>query len=487
MKNSDFLIHIFSFILAPMKIIPHGAAREVTGTCHELQYETASGTKRVLLDCGLFQGKRDEAAVKNSQFTFDPAQDMDAVILSHAHMDHVGRIPLLFKNGFRGKVHCTYATRDLAEVMLQDSGFIQEKDEEYFCKHLADSMMQCDGPLYTQQDAIDCMEIFEGQNYNEWFSPCEGLRVQFLEAGHIVGAAMVLMEVTEKDGVPRRIGFSGDLGRNTLPIIRDPAAMPSVEFLICESTYGNRKHEDISTAKQHLKEVIIRTAKRGGKVLIPAFSLERTQEIVYELHLLWDAKEIPAVPIVIDSPLASRVTEVFMKHPECYDEKMYEHFLSRAHNPFEFSLVRYTESVEESKELNGTPGPMVIMAGSGMCEAGRIRHHLKNEIEDARNTILAVGYMAENTLGRRIIDPTFSDVTIFDHTYTKKAETVYINAYSGHADMADLDNYVLSIEGLKKVMLVHGEMEQMEPFAKRMEHVAKIEMVMPERGEVVEV
>ncbi|PIR48382.1 MBL fold metallo-hydrolase [Candidatus Peregrinibacteria bacterium CG10_big_fil_rev_8_21_14_0_10_55_24] len=468
-----------------MKIIPHGAAQEVTGTCHEICVESSAGAKRVLLDCGLFQGKRKEAAVKNATFSFDPSSDIDAVILTHAHMDHVGRIPLLYKKGYQGAVHCTYATRDLAEVMLQDSGYIQEKDEEYFRKHLKKSMIPYDGPLYTQQDALDCMKLFQGKNYGEWFPVCEGVRAQFLEAGHIVGAAMVVLEIVER-GKTHRLGFTGDLGRSTLPIIRDPQPMPPVETLICESTYGNRPHEDISSAKQHLRDAVCQTAKRGGKVLIPAFSLERTQEIVYDLHLLWDAKEIPAVPIFIDSPLASRVTEVFMKHPECYDQQMYEQFLSRAHNPFQFSLVKFTESAEESKALNGMPGPMIIMAGSGMCEAGRIRHHLRNGIEDPKNTVLAVGYMAEQTLGRRIVDPNITEVKIFDRMYAKRAQVRYINAYSGHADMTDLDKLVRSVEGLKTVILVHGETDEMGPFAERIRHVRTVEVMMPEKEALVE-
>ena len=434
----------------------------------------------------MFQGHRKEAAAKNAQFTFDPAKDIDAVVLSHAHMDHVGRIPLLYKQGYRGPVYCTYATKDLAEVMLMDGGYIQEKDEEYFCKYLKDSMIDCQGPLYTQQDAIACMTLFKGMNYGDWLEVAKGLKIQFLDAGHIIGAAMVVMEVTE-NGIMRRMGFSGDLGRAALPIIRDPMQMPPVELLICESTYGNKKHEDIATARHHLEDVIIRTAKRGGKVIIPAFSLERTQEIVFDLHVLWDNKSIPALPIIIDSPLASKVTEVFMKHPECYDKEMYEQFLVRAHNPFQFSLVHYTASVEESKDLNGTPGPMIIMAGSGMCEAGRIRHHLKNELGDVRNTIVAVGFMAEATLGRKIVDPTITEVKIFDKVYSKKAEVVYIDAYSGHADMADLDHYVMGVDGLKKLILVHGELHQMEPFAKRMEIAKGVEVMMPEREEVIEV
>lgn len=469
-----------------MKIIPHGAAREVTGTCHEIQIDGGEGkTYRVLLDCGLFQGKRQESSVKNAEFTFNPATDIDAVVLSHAHMDHVGRIPVLWKKGYRGPVHCTYATLDLSEAMLSDGGYIQEKDEEFFCKHLSQSMMACDGPLYTQQQAIDSMELFKGKNYNEWFQVVPGMRVQFIEAGHVLGAAMLVMEITEH-GTKRIIGFTADLGRNTLPIIRDPAAMPPVEFLICESTYGNRKHEDLHIAQSRLKEIIVATAARGGKVIIPAFSLERTQQIVYDLHLLWDNKEIPAIPIVIDSPLASKVTDIFMKHPECYDQDMYDKFLARAHNPFQFSLVRYTEDAEESKELNGKPGPMILMAGSGMCEAGRIRHHLKNEIENEKNTILAVGFMAQDTLGARIVDPTVTEVKIFDKMYRKKAQIEYIDAYSGHADMDDLDRFVAATPGVTKVMLVHGQPEQMEPFADRLMQKG-IQVVIPEREEVVEI
>lgn len=469
-----------------MKIIPHGAAREVTGTCHELRLTPTGADReyRILLDCGLFQGKRAEATEKNAQFTFDPAADIDAVVLSHAHMDHAGRIPLLYKKGYRGPVYATYATMDLAAVMLKDGGYIQEVDEEYFRKRLEESRIPSDGPLYTQVDAVNCMEIFQGINYGEWFQVVPGVRAQFLDAGHIVGSSMVVLEVSEA-GKTRMIGFSGDLGRSTLPIIRDPASMPPVDTLICESTYGNRKHEDVQSAMRHLKDAIVKTAQRGGKVIIPAFSLERTQEIVYDLHLLWDHKEIPAMPIVVDSPLATNVTEVFMKHPECYDEQMFKDFLSRAHNPFHFSLVRYTDTVEESKELNGTPGPMIIMAASGMCEAGRIRHHLRNEIEDHRNTILAVGYMAEHTLGRKIVDPEVHEVRIFDQMLQKKAEVIQIDAYSGHGDMADLDRYVCDIQGLQHVILVHGEVEQMEPMAERLRRTKGYKVTLPEREEEV--
>lgn len=460
-----------------LKLISHGAAREVTGTCHELRM----GDTSILLDCGMFQGRRSEAAAKNASFLFDAKTGIDAMVLSHAHMDHSGRIPLLYKKGYEGAIFSTYATQDLTEVMLQDSGYIQEKDEDFHRRHLEKSMLPSTGPLYTQQDASECMKLFVGKNYHERFQVVPGVYCTFMEAGHILGSAMMLLEI-EKDGKTVRVGFSGDVGRSTLPIIRDPESMPPVDYLICESTYGDREHDSILTAREKLRDLIIKTAARGGKLLIPAFSLERTQEIVYDLHVLWDAKEIPAVPIIIDSPLASKVTGIFQKHPECYDQDMYDRFLRKAHNPFQFSLVTYTESVEESKELNGARGPMIIMAGSGMCEAGRIRHHLKNELADPRNTVLAVGYMAENTLGRRIIDPQYTDVKIFDEVIRKKAEIHYINAYSGHADKNDLDKLIQAVPGLKGLFLVHGEERGMFALAERTVASMKVHVEMPERG-----
>ncbi len=467
--------------MASITFTSHGAAREVTGTCHELNI----GGKRLLLDCGMFQGKRKEAAEKNAQFYFDPAKDIDAMILSHAHMDHTGRIPLLYKKGYQGAIYCTYATQDLTDVMLQDAAYIQEKDEDFYRRHLKDSMISVSGPLYNQRDAAEAMKLFVGKNYNERFEVLPGISCTFMEAGHILGAAMMLLEV-DINGKKVRIGFSGDLGRSSLPIIRDPEQMPPVDYLICESTYGDRAHDDIKTARDKLRDVIINTSNRGGKVLIPAFSLERTQEIVYDLHVLWDAREIPSIPIIIDSPLASRVTDIFRSHPECYDQEMFDRFLSKAHNPFQFSLVNYTESVEESKELNGTRGPMLIMAGSGMCEAGRIRHHLRNELEDPRNTVLAVGYMAENTLGRRIIDRDVTNVTIFDEVVQKKAEVQYINAYSGHADKHDLDAYIQKIPGLKKILFVHGEEKGMYALAERTVAAMGVQVELPERERVYE-
>ncbi len=455
-----------------MKLISHGAAREVTGTCHELQI----GGKRILLDCGLFQGNRRESMEKNATFAFDP-KDIDAVILSHAHIDHSGRLPLLVKRGFRGPIYCTYATRDLAVLMLRDAAYIQEKDEEYFRKHCEKTMVPCEGPLYTEADAAACSPLFDGVNYGRAFdvippstgSGQAGVKATLLDAGHILGSAMVVLEISDPSSQPPtlRIGFSGDLGRKHLPILRDPSPMPPVDILICESTYGDREHDDVASAKRKLKEVVTRTAKRGGKVLIPAFSMERTQEILYDLHLLWDAREIPAVPIFVDSPLASEVTQAFMMHPECFDMEMYQDFLSRAHHPFEFELLSYSRTTDQSKALNDRRGPLAIIAGSGMCEAGRIRHLLRYGIEYPRNTVVAVGFMAENTLGRRIVDPGIAEVKIFDQALKKRAEIVTIHAYSGHADRHDLDAFITGTRDLQHLVLVHGEQGSMEALAAR--------------------
>ncbi len=461
-----------------ISLISHGAAREVTGTCHELRI----GEKSILLDCGLFQGKREESMEKNKELTFAP-QSIDAMILSHGHMDHAGRIPLLYKNGLAAPIFCTPATKDLSEVMLLDSAFIQEKDEEFMKKHYPEKMIDSGGPLYTQKDALECMSLFVTREYHQPFEVIPGVRCEFFDAGHILGSAMMVLSIDREGKEPLHIGFSGDIGRNTLPIIRDPETMPQVDHLICESTYGNRAHEDITTARGTLRDIIIETANKGGKVLIPAFSLERTQEIVYDLHVLWDAKEIPAVPIIIDSPLSSKVTAIFGKYTNLFDEEMLTKFIQKSHDPFHFSLVNYTESLEDSKALNGRPGPFILMASSGMCEAGRIRHHLKNELSDHRNTVVAVGFMADNTLGRRLLDPEVTEVQIFGEKVRKKANIVYINAYSGHADKNDLDAFIHHQKALKNLYLVHGEEEGMFALAERASTALKhCAITMPERG-----
>lgn len=460
-----------------ISLTSHGAAREVTGTCHELKI----GDKSIILDCGLFQGRRQESAEKNSSFAFSP-READATVLSHGHMDHSGRIPLLYKLGYQAPIYCTPATKDLTAAMLMDSAFIQEKDDDFARRHMKDSMLQSAGPLYTTNDATEVMKLFVGKKYHQEFQVIPGVSCVFYEAGHILGSAMMVLTIDRSGQKPLRIGFTGDVGRNMLPIIRDPEELPEVDYLICESTYGNREHENILTAQGKLMDAILKTAARGGKLLIPAFSLERTQEIVYDLHVLWDSKKIPPIPIVIDSPLASKVTDIFGKHHECFDQEIEDQFLKRSHNPFRFSLVRYTESTDESKALNGTAGPMVIMAGSGMCEAGRIRHHIKNEIADPRNMLVAVGFMAENTLGRKLLNPDIREIRIFNQTIQKRAEIRYINAYSGHADKNDLDHLIQSQKKLKGLYLVHGEEEAMFALAERSAAVLQGEITMPERG-----
>lgn len=453
-----------------MQLTSHGAALEVTGSQHLLEVNG----KKILLDCGLFQGKRQEAFEKNSWFGFDP-QEIDALILSHAHIDHSGNIPSLIKKGFKGVVYCTDATLNLCEALLLDSAYIQESDAEYMARKHSDTALAPIEPLYTQEDAKFAMKSFKGYQYDKTFELYKGIKVTFREAGHILGAAIVVFDIKdEADGKQKCFVFTGDLGRYRLPIIKDPYQITKADYLLCESTYGNRMHDPIEEGVPALSRVINRTIKRGGKVIIPAFALERSQELIYSLHLLVNQKKIPDnLPIFLDSPLANEVTKIFRVHMELYDKEIRDNFKNK--NPFVMRQLRHTVSVEESKELNFFIGPCIIISASGMCEAGRIRHHLKNNIEDPKNTIVIVGYMAENTLGRKIVDKE-PIIKIFDSMYKLKAEVVSIEAFSAHADMADLDNYIKPITGLKKVMLVHGEKDQSEPFAERIRKAKKTEV-----------
>lgn len=444
-----------------MNITSYGAALEVTGSQHLLQVNG----KKILLDCGLFQGRRKEAAEKNSWFGFDP-KEVDAVVLSHAHIDHSGNIPTLVKKGFKGIVYCTEATQSLCGALLMDSAYIQESDAEYMKRKHADTALTPIEPLYTQEDAKLALESFKGKNYDESFEVCEGVTVTFREAGHILGAAIVILDIEDKDsGKKKRLVFTGDLGRYRLPIIKDPTPVKNADYLICESTYGNRMHDPAEEGMPALERVIKRTIKRGGKIIIPAFALERSQELLYSLHVLIHKKRIPDnLQIFLDSPLANAVTEIFKKHMELYDEEIKAEFKNE--NPFVMRQLKQTASVEESKELNYFIGPCVIISASGMCEAGRIRHHLKNNIEDSKNTIVIVGYMAENTLGRKLVEKVPA-IKIFDKMYKLNAEVAILESFSAHADMNDLDGYVKGVNGLKKVLLVHGEEDQSGPFAER--------------------
>ena len=449
-------------IVLTMQLTSYGAALEVTGSQHLLEVNG----KKILLDCGLFQGHRQEAYEKNSWFGFDPTE-IDVMVLSHAHIDHSGNIPALVKKGFKGVIYCTEATQNLCEVMLLDAAYIQESDAEYMAKSHPETALYPIEPLYTTEDAEFALKSFKGMPFNKKFDICEGVTVTFREAGHVLGAAIVVLDIKEKKAKKKRLVFTGDLGRYKLPIIKDPYQVKTADFLLCESTYGDREHDPIEEGIPALARAINRTIKRGGKVIIPAFALERSQELIYGLHLLVDEKKIPDnLPIFLDSPLANAITDIFRKHIELFDKESKKDFKNA--NPFAMRQLKQVTNIDDSKKLNNFIGPCIIISASGMCEAGRIRHHLKNHIEDPKNTIVAVGYMAENTLGRKIVEGN-PMVRIFDKMYKVNAEVVILEAFSAHADKNDLDSYIKPIKGLKKILLVHGEKDQSRPFAKRIE------------------
>ncbi len=434
-----------------MKLTFWGAAQTVTGSSHLLEFEGG----RVLMDCGLFQGRRSDAARMNSEFPVDPST-IDVVLLSHAHIDHSGLLPKLHREGFRGSVFATAATRDLCNAMLADSAFIQEKDAAWVNRRERREGANKVEPLYEMQDVQDVLRTFEVVEYDRPFHPLPGLEVQYRDAGHILGSASMVLTIRE-GGRTVCVGFTGDIGRSDRPILRDPQPMADCDYLICESTYGGRVHEPSDQAKERLAHVVGATARRGGKVIIPAFAVGRTQELVHRLNELTNEKRLPPIPVYVDSPLAVNVTDVFRAHPECYDEELIEDMRSDP-DPFGFDRLTYVRDVEESKRLNRSALPMVVIAASGMCEAGRILHHLRNTIEDPKNTIMIVGYCAPHTLGRRIVDRK-REVKIFGEPHRLRAEVEVMNAYSAHADEPELVHFVgqLNRERLKKIFLVHGD------------------------------
>jgi metallo-beta-lactamase family protein len=442
------------------EIVFHGAAREVTGSCHILHVNG----RTVLLDCGLFQGRRADVLAKNHTLPVEIAT-LDAIVLSHAHIDHAGRLPFLVREGYAKTIHATPATIDLSEVMLADSAHIQESDAEFLARH---HKTHAD-PLYVVRDAVRTIELMKGARYDEPFEVVPGVKVTFVDAGHILGSASVIIDCTD-GGTTKRLVFSGDIGRKGLAIIRDPVPPPGAHAVIMESTYGNRDHASVAGAKDDLARVVRDTAARGGRVLIPAFAVGRTQEIVLALHELADSGAIPRIPVFIDSPLATRATAVFDAHRELYDRS--EAFV-RAHADssdalFKFPNVQYTQSVEESKALNQKQGPIVIIAASGMAESGRILHHLANGASDPRNTILVVGFMAEGTLGRRIVEkqPT---IRVYGEDIPLRARVEVINGYSAHADRTELREWIDQVRAqspsLSAVSLVHGEPDSQDAFA----------------------
>jgi|CXWL01.1.fsa_nt_gi metallo-beta-lactamase family protein len=454
-----------------------GAAGEVTGSKHLL--ETPQGS-RILLDCGLFQGRRQEAARKNCSFGFNPGS-IDAVVLSHAHIDHSGLLPKLAKEGFKGPIYATEGTCELADPMLRDSGHIQEEDEEFIKRHRIKTSLDCQLPIYTEEDAVAVLKQFVGKPYYDQFDVTDDVRVEFLDAGHVFGSAIVVVTIQVPDG-ERRLVFTGDLGRSDLPILRDPMSVKKADYLMIESTYGDRSHNRVKEVEDDLAAVITKTAKRGGKVFIPCFALERTQEIILRIEELIATKRIPNLKIYLDSPLAIRLTKVFQKYPEYYDEATAQLYKKKRH-VFSFPNLEYTESVDESKALNSIHVPSIIIAGSGMAESGRIRHHLKNNIEDPKHSVLMVGYQAEETLGRKLVDG-YKVVSMFNQNYHVRAEIFVFRSLSAHADQHDLDQYVEGIKGLKKIILVHGEEISRKAFAERIRSIRpEADIILPIMGQ----
>jgi metallo-beta-lactamase family protein len=457
-----------------MKITFWGAAGTVTGSMHLVE---AAG-RRILLDCGLFQGRRAESDAKNRNLPVDGAS-IDAVILSHAHIDHSGNLPMLVKRGFSGPIYSTPATIDLCNWMLRDTAHIQESDADFLnrrrnhgkAKGPAHGAIE---PLYTMADAERTLPLFRPVPYRHPQEIAPGLVYEAVDAGHILGSSSIIL--TDSTGpATARLGFSGDVGRRGLPIVRDPEPLPQCDALILESTYGGKLHQPVSNAADKLADIVNRTARRGGRIVVPAFAVGRAQQLVLLLHQLVNARRIPNIPIFVDSPLAVNVTAVHRAHPECFDEET-RAYLNNHEDPFGFARLQYIREAAESKKLNDLHGPFVVISASGMCESGRILHHLRNTIEDPRNTVLISGFQAENTLGRRLIHKE-PEVKIFGEPLRLRAEVQSLDSLSGHADQAGLLEWVAPIAaGLRKVFLVHGETTQSAALAQKLRQNYKLDV-----------
>jgi metallo-beta-lactamase family protein len=449
-----------------MKVIFHGAAKTVTGSQHLIEVNN----QRILLDCGLFQGKRKEAFEMNRR-GFHAGGDIDVLILSHAHIDHSGNIPCLVRNGFKGDIYATPATRDLSAIMLLDSAHIQVRDVEFVNKKRKKAGKNPFEPLYTPDDVRQAMQLFIAVNYHRRREILPGVFLSFLDAGHLLGSANVALDIEEPaTGRQRRLVFSGDIGRAGIPIIRDPEPVTEgADILIMESTYGNRRHPPYPDTDRELERIVTETYHRGGSLIIPAFAVGRTQQIILSLHKLYEQRNIPAMPVFVDSPLATNVTDIYRLHPEVYDEEMLA-FLEQQNNsnPFSFMALRCTKSVAESKELNFLKTPAVIVAASGMMEHGRILHHLRNRISDHRNTILVTGWQAPHTLGRQIVEGA-QKVNIFGEPFRVRAKVEVLTGFSGHAD----ENELLAWAGAMHqkpahTFIVHGEEEAAQAMKDRL-------------------
>lgn len=448
-----------------MQLKFNGAARTVTGSCHLITLEDGF---RILLDCGLFQGegKSDETWKLNNKWFFDPAS-VDCIILSHSHIDHSGRIPKLFKDGFRGKIYSTHATRSLCSIMLLDSAKIQESDTKYYNKREEKKRKKKTKnfrePLYESIHVTPVMDMFIAHPYDNWFDIHENVSVLFTDAGHILGSACVSLKVKEGDKTIN-LGFTADIGRPNRPILRDPAPMPPCEYLICESTYGDKNHEAPPQQSESFLEIIKETCvDQKGKLIIPAFSVGRTQEIVYMLDKMSTAGILPKIPIYVDSPLAVNATTIFGAHPECYDNQLNEYILIDP-NPFGFNELNYIRDVNESKALNTNSDPCIIISSSGMANAGRVKHHIRNNIQEEKNTILIVGYCSPHTPGGRLRAGA-DELRLFGEMYPVKAAVKTMDSFSAHADQTEMIDFIdVHKKVLKKLFLVHGEYDTQKAF-----------------------
>ena len=434
-----------------------GGARTVTGSKHLLRTSRAA----VLLDCGLFQGRRRESIQRNRELPLDPAK-LNAVVLSHAHIDHAGALPMLVKGGYRGPIYATAATRDLCAPLLLDAAAIQQSDARHIARLIERGATDLEPvePLYDDDDVAETVALMVGLPYHRPTEVAPGVTVTFLDAGHVLGSAIVVLDV-EDEGRPnghRRIAFTGDLGRHHLPILRDPEVPDGVDCLLSESTYGDRLHPSIEDTSDELAAIIARTVARGGKIVIPSFALERTQEIVYELKLLRARGRVPAIPVYVDSPLSVKLTDVFRLHPECYDKEA-RALLRGEDSPFQFDGLRYVSDVEDSKAIDQEERPSITISASGMCEAGRVLHHLRATVEDSKNTVVIVGFQAPYTLGRRIVERR-RQIRIFGVMRALRAEVAVLNGFSAHADQRGLLEFAEGVRRrgpLEQVILVHGD------------------------------
>ena len=464
-----------------MRIQFLGATRTTTGSMFLLEVNR----QRLLLECGLFQGRRAESIERNRNLPFD-ARQIDAVVLSHAHIDHCGNLPNLCRQGFTGNIYCTFATRDLASIMLEDSAEIQRADAEFVSKKRAKQNLPPVEPLYSATDAEKAVRQFVAVNYDRPMPVADGVTVTFRDAGHILGSAQVVFDLREGDRSYRYL-FSGDVGRGRDDILRDPQPVEDVDFLQVESTYGGRDHSEKANSVVEMGRAVRETLARNGKVIIPSFSVGRTQQIVYELHQMTDDGSLPKVPIFVDSPLSVNATEVYRLHPECFNDSIYRYLRQRA-NPFGMENLTYIRELAHSMKLNDLKEPAIIISASGMCEAGRIRHHLKNHIGNANNLVLFIGYCAEHTLGAQILSGR-NPVNIFGEPQPVRARIASFDTFSGHADRHELGRYVEALNGrLKKIFIVHGEESQSLAFAETLKTLKPdAEVFAPRQAEVATV